>query len=66
MPFGPNSHWIQFGKKPFSEWSDILDYLIDKIDNYRGRTDAKKWKKDKESFEKSIDWEFAKLRIDSN
>ena len=56
---------IHFGHGEFSDWFDVTNYLIDKIDDINLRNKAKKEQENKESFEKSIDWEFVNLRMDS-
>ena len=56
---------IHFGYEPFCNWFDVLDYLIENIADINIRNRALKEKKNKEAFEKSIDWEFLNLRMDN-
>ena len=56
---------IHFRHKPFLNWFDVLDYLIKKIDDINIRNRALREKESKESHDRSIDWEFTKLRIDN-
>ena len=55
---------ILFGKKPFYEWSNVLEYITDKIEDNREKTDAKREIEHKKDFERSIDWEFTSLRME--
>lgn len=56
---------IHFGYEPFLNWFDVLDYLIAKIDDVNIRNRALAEKENKKAFEKAIDWEFTKLRMDN-
>jgi len=57
---------IFFGQEPFLNWFDVLGYLIPKIEDVNQRRLALREKENKEAFDKSIDSEFTKLRMDHN